>query len=171
MRSVASRLKRIEACIPRRPVPRPRSEVDLQCWDATASLLRTMDPDHASLLSREFKAWAAARQQRAHFEISSLLYAAVRIVKRHLEKKTPLSLPAEVAAVYIAKPSLNSWHECEDCGYELPVGRPQLSANPPQPQIVYFRRSPLCGGEVSWCGFMIKQSREKSEAGGCIAMN
>ena len=128
------------------------------------SLLRTVDPGHASLLKREFKAWAAARQQRAHFEISSLLYAAIRIVKRHLETRAPLRLPAEVAAVYIANPKLDYQHECQDCGYELPVGRPQLSANPPQQQIVYFRRCPLCGGEVSWCGFKIKQSREKLEA-------
>jgi hypothetical protein len=171
MRSIASRLQRIEACFPRRPAPRPRSEADIQCWDAFDSLLRTMDPEHAKLLKSELKLWAAARHQRIRFEISSLLLASFRIVKRHLEAKTPLRLPVEVAAIYISNPILDSWHQCEDCGYELPVRRPQPSANPPQPQIVYFACCPVCGGQVSWCGFMIKQSRANLEVGEHIAMN
>jgi hypothetical protein len=161
MRSVASRLQRIEASLPRKAAP--LSEADIRYRDTFESLLRKMDPDHANLLNRELKLWAEARDRGIHFEISSLLFAAFRCLKRHLETSTPLVMPAEVAAIYISNPDLGSWHECEDCGYELPFQRAQPSANPPRPEI-YFARCPLCDGQVSWCGFSIKQSRKKLEA-------
>jgi hypothetical protein len=161
MRSIASRLTRIEACLPRRPVRRPLSDADVQCWDAFESLLRKMDPDHANLLQRELKLWAGARHRGIRFEISSLLFAAFKIVKRHLEKGTPLVMPAEVAAIYISNPDLGFCHECEDCGYEPPFQRAQPLANPPRPETIYFARCPLCDGQVSWCGFLVKQSRKR----------
>jgi hypothetical protein len=164
MRSVASRLQRIEASLPRKPPPRPLSEADIQCWDTFESLLRKMDPDHANLLERELKLRAEARDRGIQFKINSLLFAAFRCVTRHLEISTPLVMPAEVAAIYISNPDLGSWHECEDCGYELPFQRAQPSANPPRPETIYFARCPLCGGRVSWCAFSIKQSRKKLEA-------
>ena len=158
MRSVASRLQRIEACLPRRPVRRPLSDADTQYWDAFESLLRKMDPDHANLLQSELRLWAGARHRGIRFEISSLLFAAFKIVKRHLEKGTPLVMPAELAMIYISNPDLDSWYECEDCGYELPVRRARQ-----QEQTIYFARCPLCDGQVSWCGFLVKQSRKKLE--------
>jgi len=161
MRSIASRLTRIEACLPRRPVRRPLSDADVQCWDAFESLLRKMDPDHANMLKRELWLWAGARHRGIRFEISSLLFAAFKIVKRHLEKGTPLVMPAEVAAIYVANPELDSSYECEDCGYELPVRRARQSE---QEQTIYFTRCPLCDGQVSWCGLLVKQSRKKLEA-------
>ena len=169
MRSIASRLQRIEASLPRKPPPRPLCEADIQYWQAFESLRRTMDPDHANLLQRELQLWAAARHPRhqgLRFEISSLLWAVFKIVKRHMETSTPLVMPAEVAAIYISNPDLGSWHECEDCGYELPIRRAQHSGNHPRQETIYFVRCPLCGGQVSWCGFSIKQSRKKLEAAG-----
>ena len=41
-------------------------------------------------------------------------------------------MPAEVATIYISNPDLDSWYECEDCGYELPVRR---ARQPEQEQI------------------------------------
>ena len=164
MRSIASRLQRIEASLPRKPPPRRLSEADIQYWQAFESLLRTMDPDHANLLQQELKLWAAARHQGLRFEISSLLWAVFKIVKRHMETSTPLVMPAEVAAIYISNPDLGSWHECEDCGYELPIRRAQDSVNRPRQETIYFVRCPLCSGQVSWCGFSIQQSRKKLQA-------
>ena len=88
MRSITSRLQRIEACFPRRPVRRPLSDADAQCWDAFESLLRNMDPDHANLLKRELRLWAGARHRGIRFEISSLLFAAFKIVASLGERDT-----------------------------------------------------------------------------------
>ena len=117
-----------------------------------------MDPDHANVLKRELKLWAVARHRGSHFEISSLLWSAFRIVKRYVATRTPLVMPAEVAAIYISNPDLDSWYECEDCGYELPVRRARQAE---QEQTIHFALCPLCGGQVSWCGFSVEQSRKK----------
>lgn len=108
MRSIASRLTRIEACLPRRPVRRPLSDADTQYWDTFESLLRKMDPDHANLLKSELRRWACARYRGSHFKISSLLWSAFRIVKGYLATRTPLVMPAEMATIYISNPDLDS---------------------------------------------------------------
>lgn len=107
----------------------------------------------------DLSAYGAAHRG-IRFEISSLLFAAFKTVKRHLEKGTPLVMPAEVAVIYVANPELDSSYECEDCGYELPVRRARRAE---QEQTIYFALCSLCGSQVSWCGFLVKQSRKKME--------
>jgi hypothetical protein len=165
MRSVERRLQRIEASLPRKPEPRPVTDMNIQFSDTLACLLKTMEPDHVKLLTRELKASAKARERGIELELSELLFATCKCVMRHLKEKTPLAMPAEVAAVYISNSDLD-WEACADCGYEVPVAKGRPCADPPRPEITYFAHCPLCGGELNSIRFAYNQSLKWAEAAG-----
>jgi hypothetical protein len=81
---------------------------------------------------------------------SKLTINALRYIYCHLSDGTPLALPFSVAVVCLEDPDVVAIHDCEDCGYQVPVGCPERLAIPPKPVRVYFDRCPLCGGRVGY---------------------
>lgn len=85
----------------------------------------------------------------------------------------PLALPGPVAAVYLEPVGLGeaigNLHECADCGYELPIKTGLLTggeylANVRKSGTRYFEKCPLCGGEVGYCAFYLKNGFHPGEA-------
>jgi hypothetical protein len=91
---------------------------------------------------------AADKQSMGGPRFSKLTIHALRYIYRHLSEGTPLALPFSVASVYLDDPNVMAAHDCEECGYRVPVGCPEPLAIPPKPVRVYFERCPLCGGRL-----------------------
>ena len=121
--------QRIEALEKRLPRPR-QPDVEAQRYhDAFVGLLERMDDRYRTQVLADIE-----RSPRGFDHLSTNLTMAVaRYVRRHLQRGTPLELPAEVAAVFEQNPQARASQECEECGYDLP------------PEFV---QCPLCGGKV-----------------------
>jgi hypothetical protein len=111
-----------------------------------------MDPQHAQMVRQDLR-----RPRNAIIEngprYRKLTMMAIRCVYLHLSDGTPLALPGTAGAVYLDDPSAVALHDCEDCGYRVPVGYPDANADPPKPPRIYFQRCPLCSGKVGYCAF------------------
>ena len=88
------------------------------------------------------------------------------IVRDHFQKGTPLALPAEVADAYLGPPEPAGLHDCEDCGYGVPVGMGQGVLVDGRVKIIpgpcRFECCPLCGGRIGPNAYYQKQGRPGS---------
>jgi len=124
------------------PGKRVLTEKELAFGASFDRLLATMDPQHAHMVREDLQ---NRREVVSHKEsrYAKLTMIAVRSVFRHMAGGTPLALPASVASVYLDDPAAVALHDCEGCGYVVPFGCPEPSAEPPKPARVYFERCPL----------------------------
>jgi hypothetical protein len=113
--------------------------------------MESMDPSHARIVREEVLGGRQAIDERPRY--SKLTINALRYIYRHLSDGTPLALPFSVAAVYVDDPNVMGTHDCEDCGYRVPIGCSEPLAMPPKPVRVYFDRCPLCGRRVGYAAF------------------
>jgi hypothetical protein len=63
----------------------------------------------------------------------------------------PAQMPPHVARIYLEDESASALHDCERCGYKVPI-RP---GDYRTPAVRYFERCPLdgCNGETGWYAF------------------
>jgi hypothetical protein len=115
----------------------------------------TMSDEHAVMV---VDAYARGLNDPSHPEYNS---PAGMLLRRCLQAMSPrthwpycdippevaLAMPPAVAEVYLAH-GPSPFHDCEDCGYNLPHG--------------YFDACPLCGGRIGWYAYW---ERRKSERG------
>jgi hypothetical protein len=73
-------------------------------------------------------------------------------------------LPPAVAQVYLDDPSLIAIHDCEDCGYEVPIGYSESLRSPAKAVRRYFDRCPLCSGKTGYYAYQLN-ARLKKTAG------
>ena len=162
-RSLEKRMARLETVF--RPVlKRPPTEADLAFTWALGKLLETMDQKHARIVQDEVASLRdPTKTPGARF--SDLTVAAIEYVEGHIQNGLPLALPPAVAQVYLDEPGLVAIHDCEDCGYEVPIGYAELHANPPKPARIYFDRCPLCGGKTGYDAFYRRNVQLKNASG------
>jgi hypothetical protein len=158
MKALKGRLHKLESTITiRMREPRPPTEEDIRLGDAFQELFKTAPP----VVEAEVNDWAISRRGYQPREASSLVYAVLDCVWEHMERGTPLAMPAEVAEVYINSPEARPLHECEDCGYAVPYQHANPLAVPPAPVRIHFERCPLCGGKVGYWAYRMKRQREQ----------
>jgi hypothetical protein len=113
--------------------------------------MESMDPSHACIVREEVLGGRQTIDGSPRY--SKLTINALRYIYRHLSDGTPLALPFSVASVYLEDPNVMATHDCEECGYRVPVGCPEPLATPPKPVRVYFERCPLSGERVGYAAF------------------
>jgi hypothetical protein len=140
MRSFDSRLRKLESELMSDevvPVIDPEKEARRQAFvEAMAKLAETMSPEHWQFVIDNMNAFAAGETiHRGDLTITFLTRAA-RYVKGDAR---PLTLPPEVASLYLVKRPLQETlnHECLSCGYDVK----DILAVP------RFALCPICGGE------------------------
>ena len=94
-----------------------------------------------------------------------LTMAAIQYVEGHIQEGLPLALPPVVAQVYLDDPGVVAIHDCENCGYEVPMGYGEPHASPAKPLRIYFDRCPLCGGKTGYYAFYQGNARLKKTSG------
>jgi hypothetical protein len=148
MKFLSQRIQRLEAALP--PLQK-KEPVCFPPWlgEIFNKLLSTMDPTHARLVRDDFRGLATGR------EGGILEGLAIERVGVHLEEARPLALPPAVAAIYLKCEHASVSHQCEDCGYEVPVWIPHQYSK--EPILKYFPQCPLCGGNTGLLGFALKQ--------------
>jgi hypothetical protein len=162
-RSLERRMARLETVF--RPVLRlPPTEADLVFASALGKLLETMDQKHARIVRDEVASLRdPTKTPGARF--SDLTVATILYVEGHIRDGLPLALPPAVAQVYLDDSGLVAIHDCEDCGYEVPIGYAEPQASPPKPVRIYFDRCPLCGGKTGYYAFYQRNARLKKASG------
>jgi len=149
MKVLERRIARLESCVG--PAKRLLTEKETAFVACFNRLMESMDPRHARIVRQEVLDGRQAIDEGPRY--SKLTINALRYVYRHLSDGTPLALPFSVAAVYLDDPDVVAIHDCEDCGYQVPVCCPEPLATPPKPGCRYFERCPLCGGRVGYAVF------------------
>lgn len=134
-------------------------------------ILSTMREDHAKLLTdtlremHEHYERDMAKRRRGepgigpwsnwHSPGGRLFGVANLMLIDHLSgEDKPVALPPEVADVYLQDDEVGPYHDCEDCSYNVPVGRRR-----------YFERCPLCGGRTGWYAYYEKHKKNGVAAG------
>ena len=117
---------------------------------AWAVMRETMREEHAQMV---VDSYAARVQGTSPAEPSShaggLLRRCLQAMERRphwpyteIRPEVALAMPPHVVEVYLAHPYVLALHDCEDCGYEVPVE--------------YFKECPLCRGRVGWYAYWEK---------------
>src|SRR5215467_11866695 len=149
MKVLERRIARLESSVgPAKRMLTPRETAFVACFNR---LMESMDPRHARIVREEVLGGRQATDEGPRY--SKLTINALRYIYRHLSDGTPLALPFSVAAVYLEDPDVVAIHDCEDCGYQVPVCCAEPLATPPKPGCRYFERCPLCGGRVGYAAF------------------
>lgn len=149
---VGQRVDRVEASVQRRWRRR---------WGAGLAQLRaTMDPEHARLAARWLREHVDSRVQGPHVESErhvcpqcinqldppALARAVWFLLLEHtVGDGAPVTMPPNVARVYLKDPNAYPANPCEGCGYLLPT-RSQMMADGTYRHIgVYRGECPVCG--------------------------
>jgi hypothetical protein len=149
MKVLERRIARLESCVcPAKRLLTPRETAFVACFNR---LMESMEPSHAHIVREEVLGGRHATDEGPRY--SKLTINALRYVYRHLSDGTPLALPFSVASVYLEDPNVMATHDCEECGYRVPVGCPEPLAMPSKPARMYFECCPLCGGRVGYTAF------------------
>ena len=148
--ALARRLEKLE---------RAAREAELRRQKAAgAALLATMSPEHVAI----GRAWHTPEvcadwldHPDDHWDLRarrldppSLVRAMYELLHYHLGTGAPLTLPPEVARVYLDDPDAWARDDCEGCGYLAPVRCRRTGRGWLDPLLHYFPRCPLCGGET-----------------------
>jgi hypothetical protein len=128
-------------------------------------LIASMDSSWGTILDADLRRWNDALDRGARNGCSTLLYAALHCIDRHLEYGTPLAMPSDVCRVYLADGEAKPQHYCADCGYAIPHAVRGLQSNAPRPASTYFESCPLCDGNVGWHAFFLRTGRRKTQQG------
>ncbi len=152
MARLSGRLDKVEQAI--------RTEVDRLMGEAGAALLATMAPEHVAIVRAWFtpevladirarppETWGA---YAARTKPPNLIRAMFELAGYHVLQDRPLSLPAEVAAVYVEDPDAQPRDGCDGCGYPAPVRCRATGTGPRKPTRHYFTHCPLCGARHAW---------------------
>ena len=162
-RSLEKRMARLETVF--RPVLKPPpTEADLASTSALGKLLATMDQKHARIVVDDL-ARLRDPTTACGARFGDLTMAAIQYAEGHIQEGLPLALPPVVAQVYLDEPGLVAIHDCEDCGYEVPIGYAEPHPNPPKPVSRYFDRCPLCGGKTGYYAFYRRNTRRQETSG------
>jgi hypothetical protein len=157
---LVGRLRKLEeAAVHRFPEPTEPTEEGRRRRAAWEDLLATMAPEHARLASAWLRALLADEDRDT--EADRLGCAAWDVVEHHLRDGEPLALPPEVAEVYLADREALAIHDCEDCGYRVPIRCGEQSVVngrvvPVKSAVRYFERCPLCGGRTGYSAHFLK---------------
>ena len=161
---LAAKLGRLEVVARGRcPAPGPPSEDDRRRHAAWARLLASMDPGQARILDgwpdREEIGGEPGRAAER------LGRAAWVIVREHLERGRPLALPPAVAEAYLRDVRALGLHDCEGCGYTVPVHCGTQGAQDGQvvtldPTRGLFPCCPLCDGRTGYYAYFQKHGPE-----------
>jgi hypothetical protein len=128
--------------------------------EAWAVMLESMSEEHAVMVA---EAYAQGLHDAKHPDWGSpagtLLRRCLDALWRRpadwpdslIRPEVALAMPPVVAEVYFQDPNALPLHECEDCGYRLPLR--------------YFQACPLCGGRVGWYAFRRKLEETQRAAG------
>ncbi|HYE73543.1 MAG TPA: hypothetical protein VEF04_09430, partial [Blastocatellia bacterium] len=124
--NIEHRIKRLEEQTVRMPgaAPAPEDrEAAFNQWCAVAeTILATMPEEYAAHIINQLVTW----QPGTAFD--SLTKAFLNGVKEKLKGTwKPIAFPEEVCAVYLKHERTDSFHECEDCGFEIPCGQQEVS--------------------------------------------
>jgi len=145
-------------------VKQPPTQADVAFTSALRKLLATMDQKHARIVVSDL-ARLRDPTTACGARFGDLTVAAIQYVDGHIREGLPLALPAAVAQVYLDDPGVVAIHDCEDCGYEVPIGCALSNTGPPKPVRTYFDRCPLCGGKTGYSAFYQRNARSKKTAG------
>lgn len=151
--SLERRLERLEQDL--HVFQREPTEEDMRWAAAWRQVVATMVPEHHRVLETHMKDEATGAKGRA------LSHAVADLCDKGYAG--PLAMPQEVAGVYLSDPSAMPLHDCEDCGFRLPIRPGQAVATPTglknEPAVSYFKRCPLCGGRTGYYAYWTKHGK------------
>lgn len=150
------RLNKLELRLPL-PIEAEPDEFEFsRACQVVEELAATMREDHRVL----FQEWTfEGKENGLTAEIQRRFNQAMNGSQR------PLALPGIVADVYLERlefgESVSTVHDCEDCGYELPIITRVLTGDEYLAGVKakgrrFFDSCPLCGGAVGYCAFYLK---------------
>jgi hypothetical protein len=124
-----------------------------------AAILQSMAPEHREHIEE------IERSYDETMESGGTIRDAVRAMQTSNLHRTfmdltmshgPAVLPRHVAEVYLNDPNASPLHDCDTCGYQVPI-RPGDSRNPAKS---YFERCPLegCDGATGWYAYYQRHS-------------
>jgi len=65
----------------------------------------------------------------------------------------PRQLPVDLLEVYLNDDDAEPWHDCESCGFVVPVRVSRRVGHEPSVERVYYRECPNCGGRTGRFAF------------------
>jgi hypothetical protein len=139
----------------------PLTEADLAFTSALGKLIATMDQKHARIVVNDL-ARLRDPTTACGARFGDLTVAAIQYVEGHIQEGLPLALPPAVAQVYLDDPGSIAIHDCEDCGYEVPIGYSESLGSPAKAVRRYFDRCPLCCGKTGYYAYQRKARLKKT---------
>jgi len=119
-------------------------------------LFSTMAQEHIVHVCEEIGALDDG--ERDYFSFSALTRHVLGMdgAARWSTLQGPLALPPEVAQVYLDDRDAWAAHDCEDCGYPVPVRTGKSLQR-------YFERCPLCGGRTGYSAYYLKHGQPERQ--------
>ncbi len=71
--------------------------------------------------------------------------------------KLPEHVPPEIIDVYMCDEEAAPLHDCESCGMAIPVRASRTATIEEEPEYVYFKACPVCGGRTGHYLFFSRQ--------------
>ncbi|MDQ3820177.1 MAG: hypothetical protein M3362_21205, partial [Acidobacteriota bacterium] len=119
-------------------------------YEATAWIYITMSDEHQRMIHGEvisYYQWLKSDpllRRRSIPKLSHLAEIFISFAKQAASSSMrPYDLPSNVAEVYIRDLKASPDHECEDCGYRVPITRINSKE-----EKLHFPKCPLCNGNT-----------------------
>lgn len=164
---LAARLKALEKSAGMTPAQREaealllrRQQEELARLNAAWEIMRgTMHDEHAALVFEAYqilqeRGWEAVRQlpqcglfERCYQSLMTAVHDYRHPPYDQIAIDVLLAMPSVVADLYLSKPGLMAFHDCEDCGFKVPHE--------------FFKTCPLCGGKTGYDAYWHKHQPRK----------
>jgi len=131
---------------------------------AWAVMQQSMSEEHARLV---VEAYATGAQYVGGPEYNTpagrllrcCLDAMSRLEYRHwpytdIPAEVILAMPPAVAEVYVSDVAAMPLHDCEDCGFRVPVTPGEYKG---KPAVRHFEACPLCGGRTGYAAYFTRR--------------
>jgi hypothetical protein len=141
---------------------------------AWAIMQQSMNAEHARLVVEAYAA-GAQRVESSDFNtpggrlLRHCLDAMSRLEHRHwpetdIAAEVILAMPPDVAQVYLTEGAAIPLHDCEECGFRVPITPGEYQGKPAQR---HFVACPLCGGRTGYAAYFTRRkARQTWEARG-----
>jgi hypothetical protein len=156
MNRLSNRLENLEATLPdsraieeQGQQEQADAERERELWEAVFS---TMSSEHVERVVSEMTAGLEGDES----DLSALTRQVIAMVHQHFHQaayfpQPPLEMPPAIAEVYLQHPAAIPIHECEQCGWCIPIltGMHQ----PARTARRFFDRCPACSGRVGYAAY------------------
>jgi hypothetical protein len=129
------------------------SRCSINSWESTSAKFLDAIPTHQRERVQRVLETVNAGGSGLRDWVSSIAYRKAAM---------PKSIPAEVIDIYLKDSEAVPLHDCEHCGFAVPVRPNRLHGMETDPEIQYFPNCPICDGKTGpyyyWSGHSMRNS-------------